>query len=189
LSAAEPTPSPDLPAAEGAQPGSRSKTDDLEETLRKLDLQSAELSLQLYELDMQKIDDMNKKMANLYSTAEVDRFRASVEMARQRVKAARARAEGKRVTAIVGVGQSLLQNAEDTLQRDMAANRQLATAVKPVDVERDRVAVAMAKVNLDKAKLVEQLDSPAAVLNWEIDVLRDEVRQLRWRITAITSRR
>ncbi len=65
----------------------------------------------------------------------------------------------------------------------------MASAVKPVDVERDRVAVDMAKVNLQKAKLVEQLDSPIAVVNWELEVLRDEVRQLRWLITAITSRR
>ncbi len=81
----------------------------------------------------------------------------------------------------------LLQNAEDTYERDMAANRQLSTAIKPVDVERDRVSVEMAKVNLAKAKLVDQLDSPIAVVNWELDVLRDEVRQLRWRITAITT--
>ena len=76
-----------------------------------------------------------------------------------------------------------------TYERDMAANRRLPTAVKPVDVERDRVSVDMAKVNLEKAKLVTQLDSPIAIVNWELDVLRDEVRQLRWRITAITSRR
>ena len=61
--------------------------------------------------------------------------------------------------------------------------------MKPVDVERDRVSVEMAKVNLAKAKVVDQLDSPIAVINWEIEVLRDEVRQLRWLITAITSRR
>ena len=156
---------------------------------RRLDVQAAELSLRLYELDLQKIDDINKQMAGLYSNAVVDRFRANVEMAKQRVKAARERAEGKHAVAIVGIGQALLQNAEDTYERDMAANRQLSTAVKPVDVERDRVAVEMAKVNLDKAKLVDQLDSPIAIINWEIDVLRDEVRQLRWRITAITSRR
>jgi outer membrane murein-binding lipoprotein Lpp len=163
--------------------------DELTATLRRLDVQSAELSLRLYELDLQKIDDINKQMAGLYSNAEVDRFRANVEMAKQRVKAARERADGKRGTAIVGVGQTLLQTAQDTYERDMAANRQLSTAIKPVDVERDRVSVEMAKVNLAKAKLVDQLDSPIAVVNWELDVLRDEVRQLRWRITAITSRR
>jgi outer membrane murein-binding lipoprotein Lpp len=161
----------------------------LEATLRRLDVQSAELSLRLYELDLQKIDDINKQMAGLYSNAEVDRFRANVEMAKQRVKAARERADGKRGNAIVGVGQTILQSAQDTYARDMAANRQLSSAIKPVDVERDRVSVEMAKVNLDKAKLVDQLDSPIAIVNWELDVLRDEVRQLRWRITAITSRR
>ncbi|HEX4143450.1 MAG TPA: hypothetical protein VHY91_07860 [Pirellulales bacterium] len=163
--------------------------DDMAATLRRLDVQSAELSLRLYELDLQKIDDINKQMAGLYSNAEVDRFRANVEMAKQRVKAARERAEGKRGNAIIGLGQTILQSAQDTYERDMAANRQLATAIKPVDVERDRVSVEMAKINLAKAKLVDQLDSPIAVVNWELDVLRDEVRQLRWRITAITSRR
>jgi len=163
--------------------------DDLEATLRQLDVQAAELSLRLYELDLQKIDDINKQMAGLYSNSVVDRFRSAVEMARQRVQAARQRAEGKRAVAIIGVGQALLQNAEDAYKRDMAANRQLATAIKPVDVERDRVAVEMAKVNLEKAKLVDQLDSPIATVNWELDVMRDEVRQLRWLITAITSRR
>jgi hypothetical protein len=163
--------------------------DDLEATLRRLDVQAAELSLRLYELDLQKIDDINKTMAGLYSNSVVDRFRSAVEMAKQRVAAARQRAEGKHAVAIIGIGQALLQNAEDAYKRDMAANRQLATAIKPVDVERDRVAVEMAKVNLAKAKLVDQLDSPIATVNWEIDVLRDEVRQLRWLITAITSRR
>jgi hypothetical protein len=165
------------------------KTDDVDATLRQLDVQAAELSLRLYELDLQKMSDINKQMAGLYSNAVVDRFRANVEMARQRVKAARERADGKRAVAIVGVGQTLLQAAEDAYERDLAANRQLSTAIKPVDVERDRVAVEMAKVNLAKAKLLDQADSPIAVVNWELDVLRDEVRQLRWLITAITSRR
>jgi hypothetical protein len=180
------------PAAVKADAGDKASGDkpaDLEETLRRLDVQTAELSLQLYELDLQKIDDLNAKMPGLYSNAEGDRFRTSVEMARQRVKAARERAEGKDSVAIIGVGQALLQNAIDNYDRDQAANRRLPTAVKQIDVDRDRVAVAMAKVNLEKAKVVTQLDSPTAMVNWEIDVLRDEVRQLRWRITAITSRR
>ena len=170
-------------------PSASDSSENLEATLRRLDVQSAELSLRLYELDLQKIDDINKQMAGLYSNAEVDRFRANVEMAKQRVKAARERADGKRGNAIIGVGTTILQNAQDTYKRDMAANRQLSTAIKPVDVERDRISVEMAEVNLEKAKLVDQLDSPIAVVNWELDVLRDEVRQLRWRITAITSRR
>ena len=175
--------------AETTTSSTSNSSEDLNATLRRLDVQSAELSLRLYELDLQKIDDINKQMAGLYSNAEVDRFRANVEMAKQRVKAARERADGKRGNAIVGVGQTILQTAQDTYARDMAANRQLSSAIKPVDVERDRVSVDMAKVNLEKAKLVDQLDSPIAVVNWELDVLRDEVRQLRWRITAITSRR
>jgi hypothetical protein len=175
--------------ADGAADSSSNKPQDLEATLRQLDLQAAELSLRLYELDLQKISDINKQMAGLYSNAVVDRFRANVEMAKQRVKATRERADGKRAVAIIGVGESLLQNAEETYARDIAANRQLSTAIKPVDVERDRVAVDMAKVNLEKAKIVDQLDSPIAVVNWQLDNLRDEVRQLRWQITAITSRR
>ena len=175
--------------ADVSPPRASDNADDLDATLRRLDVQSAELSLRLYELDLQKIDDINKQMAGLYSKAEVDRFRANVEMAKQRVAAARERADGKRGVAIIGVGQIILQNAQETYERDMAANRQLSTAFKPVDIERDRVSVEMAKVNLAKAKLVDQLDSPIAIVNWELDVLRDEVRQLRWRITAITSRR
>ncbi len=185
-------PTPARPDAVEAQPAddiASIKQEDLDATLRRLDLQSAELSLRLYELDLQKIDDMNQKMAGLYSNAEVDRFQASVEMARQRVKAARERNEGKETIAIIGVGQALLKNAQDALERDKAANRKLPTAVKAVDVERDRVAVEMAKVNLTKAKLVTRLDTPIPIINWELDVMRDEVRQLRWRITAITSRR
>jgi len=176
-------------AADESQTNSSDQPQDLQVMLRNLDVQSAELSLRLYELDLQKIDDMNRKMAGLYSNAEVDRFRANVEMAKQRVAAARERSEGKPGNAIVGVGQTLLQSAQNVYERDMAANRQLSSAIKPVDVERDRVSVEMAKVNLEKAKVVDQLDSPIAIVNWELDVLRDEVRQLRWRITAITSRR
>jgi hypothetical protein len=184
-------PTPARPAVVDAKPvdGASDDPSDLEATLRRLDVQSAELSLRLYELDLQKIDDMNQKMAGLYSNAEVDRFQASVEMARQRVKAARERNEGKDTIAIVGVGQALLKNAQDAYERDKAANRKLPTAVRPIDVERDRVAVEMAEVNLTKAKLVTRLDTPIPIINWEMDVLRDEVRQLRWRITAITSRR
>ncbi|HTU26753.1 MAG TPA: hypothetical protein VMF30_15200 [Pirellulales bacterium] len=188
--AAEPKPAaPARLVADSATSSSGNDSNDLDATIRRLDVQGAELSLRLYELDLQKIDDINKQMAGLYSNAEVDRFRANVEMAKQRLKAARERAEGKRGIAIIGVGQAMLQQAQDSYDRDMAANRKLPSAIKPVDVERDRVSVEMAKVNLEKAKLVDQLDSPGAVLNWELDALRDEVRQLRWRITAITSRR
>ena len=113
--------------ADDSQASSSDKPEDLEAMLRRLDLQSAELSLRLYELDLQKIGDINKQMAGLYSNSVVDRFKANVEMAKQRVKAAQERVDGKRAVAIIGVGQSLLQNAEEAYARDMAANRQFST--------------------------------------------------------------
>jgi hypothetical protein len=69
------------------------------------------------------------------------------------------------------------------------ANRRLATAYGPIDLERMQIAVESARVDLDKAKIVSKMNSPIVVLHLELDQLREEVRQLRYRITAITSRR
>ena len=81
------------------------------------------------------------------------------------------------------------KTARQQLDRALNANKRLATAYGPIDMERMRVAVDSAKVDLEKARVVSQMHSPLTDLHLELDELREEVRQLRYRITAITSRR
>src|SRR5690242_19924901 len=77
-----------IAAADSTDATESNDTKALESNLHRLDLQFSEIALRLTELDLQKIEDMNRKVAGIYSDSEVDRFRSAVAVAKERVNAA-----------------------------------------------------------------------------------------------------
>ncbi len=163
--------------------------DELLKSFRKLEVQSAIAYVKLTELDLQKINQLNEKVSGIYSNSVVDDFRSTVEIAKERVRVAQEALDGGKETSLVGIAAVRLKTARQQLDRALNANKQLASAFGPIDMERLRVAVDSAKVDLEKARVVAQMHSPITDLHLELDELREEVRQLRYRVTAITSRR
>jgi hypothetical protein len=195
-----PTPGPAGPETTGAAPrekagGSSSGTPttddehDLNNSFMRLEVQSAEAYLKLTELDLRKVTEMNEKMANVYSGSVVDDFKAAVEIAKERVNVARQALAGTKETSLVGIASIRLKTAQQGYERAQNANRRVPGTYGPIDVERLQVSVDSARVDLDKAKIVSRMDSPLTDLHLELDQLREEVRALRYKITAITSRR
>jgi len=162
---------------------------DLLNSFRRLEVQSAEAYLKLTEIDLKKVTDMNKEVAKVYSGSVVDDFKAAVEIAKERVNVAREVLEGSDETSLVGIAAIRLKTAQQGYERALTANQRMATAYGPIDMERLQVAVESARVDLDKAKIVSRMNSPLTDLHLELDQLREEVRALRYKITAITSRR
>ncbi len=191
--AAEQPRKPGLPTT---APGASSKDDsaagdekDLLKSFLRLEVLSAEAYVKLTELDLQKINQMNEKMSGVYSNSEVEILKSAVEIAKERVRVAQEQLGGKKESSLVGIAAIRLKTAQQVYERALNANRRLATAYGPIDLERLQIAVESARVDLDKAKVVAQMNSPLTDLHLELDQFREEVRQLRYRITAITSRR
>jgi hypothetical protein len=182
------------PAAGPAAPADTASDDEMSEAdllkaFRRLEVQSAQAYVKLTELDLQKITQMNEKMSGVYSTSEVDNLKLTVDIARERVRVAQEAVDGNKESSLVGIAALRMRNAQQVYERALNANKRLATAYGQIDLERLRVAVDSARVDLDKAKVVARMNSPLTDLHLELDELREEVRQLRYRITAITSRR
>ncbi len=177
------------PAAPLEDVGDTLSEEDLLKAFRRLEVQSAQAYVKLTELDLQKIMQMNEKMSGVYSSSEVDLLKSAVEIAKERVRVAQEELDGNKESSLVGIATIRLKSAQQIYERGMNANKRLATAYGPIDIERMRFAVESARVDLDKAKVVSQMHSPLIALHLELDELREEVRQLRYRITAITSRR
>ena len=174
------------------KPDAEPKAEDEQELLKsfqRLEVLSAEAYVKLTELDLQKIMQMNEKMAGVYSNAEVDNLKGAVEIAKERVRVAREQLEGRNESHLVGIALIRLKNAQQVYERALTANRRLATTYGPIDIERLKMAVESARIDADKARVVAKLDSPITDLHLEFDQLREEVRQLRYRVTSITSRR
>ncbi len=184
----KPEPGP-AAAADQAGPDADLSPAELTKAFERLEIQSALAYVKLTELDLQKITQMNEKMSGVYSNSEVDLLRSAVEIAKERVRVAQEVLNGKQESSLVGIAAVRLKSAQQIYDRAINANKRLASAYGPIDVERFKVAVDSARIDLDKAKVVAQMNSPQTALHLELDQLREEVRQLRYRITAITSRR
>ncbi len=187
----KPVPGPAAPGDVGPATAAEAdmSPDELLKAFQRLEVQSAQAYVRLTELDLQKITQMNEKMSGVYSGSEVDLLKSAVEIAKERVRVAREDLDGQKESSLVGIATIRLKSAQQIYDRAVSANKRLATAYGPIDMERLKVAVDSARVDLDKAKVVAQMESPLTDLHLELDQLREEVRQLRYRITAITSRR
>jgi hypothetical protein len=158
-----------------------------DEELQKLNVKYAQIYLQLAKVNLEKAQTLNNRVAGAFSAVEVDRLARLVQLAEERL--AGAQHSGKQSDANRQSAEAAVNSAETTYKKSVATNERFPGAVSPLEVERQRLTVELAKLALAKANLVGGSSDALAGLQWEVDQLREDMLILRSRVEAITSRR
>jgi hypothetical protein len=158
-----------------------------EEELWRLTIKSAKAYLKLAQLNLQSAQTYNQAVSGSFSQAEVDRLQRLANLAQARLTWAEThgnQSDANRLSAELA-----MQSAEVTYRKALATNNQLPGAISPNALEKQRLTLELAQLNLAKAELVDKSDSQLASMQWQLDQLREDMLILRSQLEAITSRR
>jgi len=132
----------------------------------------------LAEANLQKVQQMNRRVANVVAADVVAEYEQDVEIAKVRVQDALKTPDDNPFAPWLRAAQSAVKTAEARLRSAEAANQKMAKTFDELDLERMRLRVELTRLRLQRGQ--ELADQPAeAQLQWQVGVLADEVQRLR----------
>lgn len=138
----------------------------------------AETKLKLAEIELRQATDWNRRLPRTIPESTVDWLRRNVELAKEQVDIAR-QGEPHWHSLHIRQMEAALRTAESKLDRAEATNRAAPRSGGELNLERLRLKVELARLNLAKAKDPANIESPEAHLQWQVDQLRDEVDRMK----------
>ncbi len=143
-----------------------------------LDVRIARAQLSLAEATLRKAQDQNRRVGETISGGLLAQFTDAVQVARAQLEAAESASGGDSLAAWIRRAEASVREAENRWKRAAEVNRLSAGTVAAIDVERLRLTVEIAKLQVERGKALADA-STEAKLHWQVDVLNDEVARLK----------
>jgi multidrug resistance efflux pump len=150
-----------------------------------IDVRLAEAKLKLAEADLRSATEWNRRLRGTIPKSTVEWLQQNVKLAKEQVDIAR---QGKQPWHALHVRQmeATLRTAQSRLERAEAMNRAAPSSASNLDLERFRLKVEVARLNLTKAQDPANIKSPEAHLQLQVDQLRDEVDRLKDQVERLS---
>ena len=142
-----------------------------------LEVRYARRQLELAEANLQKVQRMNQRVPGVVPAEVITEYQQDVQVAKTRLKAAVEGNAGLPFQAWLSRAESLARSAELQWKNALAANQRARGTVDATDVERLRLRSEVARLNLERGQLLVDA-SPEAQMQWQINVLDNEVQRL-----------
>jgi hypothetical protein len=165
----------------GAPPAGESKQTSTNERYAKARLREAELRLQ-------KVQDLNRKVAGTISNALIAQFGDDVEVAKSQLRSVAEAGSSDPFKDWLTRSEVALRAAEMRLKRAMRANQISPGAVDPLDMERLRVRTEVAQLRLEQGRSLID-GSPDARLQWQLEMLNDGLAHVQEQTALISQNR
>ena len=146
-----------------------------------LDIRYAEAYLAFMEATLARYEESNRAMPNTIRPAVTQGIQEAVRKARERVQLAQSDQAGDAQIHVLSA-ESSLRLAEEALRRAQAANTRTARALSDGEIGRLQAQVALAKVRVEKARHLGS-ESPLSNVNFELELLREDVQDLKLLMT------
>jgi hypothetical protein len=143
-----------------------------------LAVRTARAQLRLAELTMQKVQEMNKKVAGTLSASMTAQIVDDVEFAKAQLENALQPGGGDPFQAWLRRAELAVRSAEFKLKKVKEADRRAPGSYVALDIERLRLGVEIAQLKLERGKSLASA-SPEAKLQWQLEMLDDGVARLR----------
>jgi hypothetical protein len=148
----------------------------------------ARAQLRLAEITLQKANDLNRKVAQTIPSAMVAQFADDVEIAKARVQSAERAGGVDAFQAWLRRAEVELRSAETKLKQATEISQRAPGMYQPIDLERFRVGVDVARLQLERGKSLA--GGPAdAKLQWQLEMLNDGLARLKEQTWLIVQNR
>ena len=167
-------------AAPEAKSGSAKSEDAKSQNAKSdsVDVRYARAQLQLAEATLRKAQDQNRRVGETISAGLLAQFTDAVQVARAQLAAAENPGGADSLAAWIRRAESGVREAENRWKRAQEVNRLSAGTVAAIDVERLRLTVEIAKLQVERGKSLASASNEAK-LNWQVDVLNDDIARLK----------
>jgi hypothetical protein len=143
-----------------------------------VDVRYARAQLQLAEATLRKAQGQNRRVGETISAGLLAQFTDSVQVARAQLQAVENPGEADSLAAWIRRAESAVREAENRWKRAQEVNRLSAGTVAAIDIERLGLTVEIAKLQVERGKALASASNEAK-LNWQVDVLNDEITRLK----------
>ena len=144
-----------------------------------LDQRYAQTYLSLAETNLQRVQQINARVAHVISANVAADYAADVETAKARLAEAAAPAAGADSLAFwLRPAEASVRSAEAAWKSAVRANERKADTVDALEVQRLRLLFELAQLNVERGRQAVG-KSPEVQLRWQLSLLHDDVAQLK----------
>jgi hypothetical protein len=137
----------------------------------------AKLQLRLAELTLQKAREMNRRMPQTLAPGMVEQFADDVDFAKKQVEYASQHGEVDSFNVWIHQAEIDVRVQESRLKRIQNAARISKEAAQPIDIERVKLSLDIAKLRAERGKSLVSA-SPDERLRWQIEMISEQMRRL-----------
>ncbi|REK11913.1 MAG: hypothetical protein DWQ37_12890 [Planctomycetota bacterium] len=167
-----------LAAAWGRATGSAAQDDKASDSEQSLSVRLAQAELKLAEMNLARIQAINKKVPGTFITGMVQNFSNDVERAQFELKVAKTTGRGDSYQVTMERLALALQMAEERAKRALATYEQSPQVVTKEDVERMRQMAIIAELQLQRGRALANA-SPQEKVQWQLEVVSNELDRVR----------
>jgi hypothetical protein len=143
-----------------------------------VEVRYARAQMQLAEANLNRVEQSNKRMERSVPSSVVAEYQHDVQVAKARLEQATAGQVTSEFQVWLRRADAERAAAETTWKTAMAANASVPGTFEPLDVERLRLRAEVAKLQLERGQTLVH-SGREAQLQWEIDVLDNQVQHLK----------
>lgn len=144
-------------------------------------------SLKLAQLTLQEANEANQRMAHTFPKTQISRLEQDVRLAELRLKAALEPAGRSFREENLLLAEAAITVADADYQQALRANQRAPGTIGKTKLERLRMEVEAARLHLERERtLADDTTSRLTDVQWQMELLRDEVIHLRNRVEQLS---
>jgi hypothetical protein len=151
---------------------------------QNVEIQFARAQLQLAEANLNRMQQMNRRLARTVPASVVAEYQQDVELAKAQLQQAEAGSAANEFQVWLRRAETVHKTAETNWKNAVAANQRASGTVEAVDVERFRLRAEVTRLQAARGQKLAQAPREAQ-LQWEVDLLNYEMQRLREETTRL----
>jgi hypothetical protein len=152
--------------------------------LNEFHTQYAAMSLQLANLELKRAMDVNRRIPNTFSQAAIAALRQSANIAQLHVDLIEKKAKDPLYGLYIGSEEASMKIAQEEYQSALGTNERVRNTYTGEDLDRLRLTYEVAKLRWENARELEN-QPPITRIEWQIELMREEVVRLRARVEQL----
>ena len=143
-----------------------------------IDVRYARAQLQLAEANLQRVQQINSKLARTVPASVVAEYQRDLDVAKTQMQQAESRAGDDPFGVWLRRADTIRKNADTIWKNAATINRQSPGTFETLDVERFRLRAEVTRLQVERGLLLAHAPREAQ-LQWQIELVNNEVQRLK----------
>jgi hypothetical protein len=175
-----------LAADEGAE---NKQTDRAAAKVQNLDLRYAEIVEQIAGLNLRKARESNARVPGTVADTDLQRLSENLRLARREVEQLKQSPQAGSTDERLREARARANLAEAELRKARSANQRLPGTVPDLEVERLKLELEAAQINVVRQQAAADVPSALAEMRQQISDMRKEIAQLKRQLNQVAEKR